>query len=287
MKLNKHCLPILSVQGKVDHPGMAGNAYRVGYDGFGRIPMAVGGITYNYKIGDGCMGIAGDHIEPGVSLKNPVDKENNALQAFACIGNPARIISGDAKGRTGYVTGKHGGIDHVMVYFDEETLDLMTTDDKVLIKAHGQGMKLLDHEDIHVMNIDPELFEKLGIQEHGTTLEVPVVTCVPAYLMGSGLGSATTMLGDYDIMTQDKEANEEFHLNDLKFGDLVMVMDHDNHHGPHYRKGAVSIGVVVHSDSFTSGHGPGLAIILTSNHGALKPILTADANIANYLDIAK
>lgn len=285
MKLNINCLPILSVQGSVDHPGMAGNAYRVGYDGFGRISMATGGITYNYKLGDSCMGIAGDHIEPGVSLKNPVDKENNALQAFACIGNTARIISGDAKGNMGYVTGKHGGVDHVMVYFDEETLDQMTTDDKVLIKAHGQGLKLLDHEDIHVMNIDPQLFEALGIKDDGTCLEVPVVTCIPAYLMGSGLGSATTMLGDYDIMTQDNEANEEFHLNELKFGDLVMVMDHDNHNGPHYRKGAVSVGVVVHSDSFTSGHGPGLTIILTSKTDNIKPILNAEANIANYLNI--
>ena len=45
------------------------------------------------------------------------------------------------------MTGKHGGIDHVMVYFDEETLELMTTEDKVLIKACGQGLKLIDHED--------------------------------------------------------------------------------------------------------------------------------------------
>ena len=105
MKMNKDRLVVMSVQGSVDHPSMAGNAYRVGYDGFGRIPMATGGIVYNYKIKDSCMGIAGDHVEPGVSLKNPVERENNALQAFACIGNQARIISGDDKGRIGYVTG--------------------------------------------------------------------------------------------------------------------------------------------------------------------------------------
>ena len=68
MQTNKASLPVMSVQGKVDHPIMSGNGYRVGYDGYGRIPMATGGIIYNYKIGDSCMGIAGDHIEPGVSL---------------------------------------------------------------------------------------------------------------------------------------------------------------------------------------------------------------------------
>ena len=70
MQTNKASLPVMSVQGKVDHPIMSGNGYRVGYDGYGRIPMATGGIIYNYKIGDSCMGIAGGHIEPGVSLKN-------------------------------------------------------------------------------------------------------------------------------------------------------------------------------------------------------------------------
>ena len=283
MKTNKTALAMMSVQGKVDHPGMNHACYRVGFDGFGRIPMATGGIVYNYKIGDSCMGIAGDHIEPGVSLKNPVDKENNATLAFACIGNEAKIISGDAKGKCGYVTGKHGGIDHVMVYFDEETLDQMTCDDKVLIKAYGQGLKLMDHEDIHVMNIDPSLLDKLGIIETTSGLEVPVVTKVPAYLMGSGLGSSTMMNGDYDIMTQDPEANIAFGLNKLRFGDLVLIEDHDNHNGPHYVKGSVSIGVIVHSDSFTSGHGPGVTIILTSKTSNLKGILDEQANIAKYL----
>ncbi|MGX8852150.1 DUF4438 domain-containing protein [Amedibacillus sp. YH-ame10] len=283
MKLNKDKLAIISVQGKVDHPGLAANGYRVGYDGYGRITMGTGGITYNYKIGDSCMGIEGDHIEPGVSLKNPSDKENHALMAFACVGNEAKIISGDAKGKTGFVTGKHGGVDHVMVSFDEETLETMTCDDKVLIKACGMGLKLLDYKDIQAMNIDPSLLEKMNITEKEDGIEVPVVTIVPAALMGSGLGEANMMMGDYDIMTQDAQANETYHLNELRFGDIVAVQDHDNHNGPHYLKDAVSIGVVVHSDSFTSGHGPGLTIVLTSRTNAIKPIIDKDANIANYL----
>ena len=285
MKTNKNCLPIMSVQGCVDHPGLKGDGYWVGYDGWGRISMSVGGITYNYKIGDCCMGIAGDHIEPGVSIKHPGSKENNALMAFACIGNKAKVISGDAKGSIGYVTGKHGGIDHVMIYFDDDTLDKMTCDDRILIKACGQGLKLDDHEDIQVMNLDPELLDKLNIQETAHGLRIPVKTIIPAYLMGSGLGSTSMMNGDYDIMTQDKQANQKFHLNELCFGDLVAIEDHDNHHGPHYLKGAISIGVVVHSDSFTSGHGPGLTIILTSESQQLLPVIDQHANIAEYLGV--
>lgn len=208
MKTNREKLVMMSVQGKVDHPGLKGNGYRVGYDGKGRIPIAVGGIVYNYKIGDSCMGIMGDHVEPSVSLKNPSDKENGALQAFSCIGNIAKVISGDAKGDLGYVTGKHGGIDHVMVHFPLETLEKMTCNDQVFIKSFGQGLKLLDYPNVHVMNIDPDLLQKMNIKEENGKLVVPVTHKVPAYLMGSGLGSATTVLGDYDIMTQDKKVNE-------------------------------------------------------------------------------
>ncbi|MEG0469826.1 MAG: DUF4438 domain-containing protein, partial [Longicatena sp.] len=173
------------------------------------------------------------------------------------------------KGKTGFVTGKHGGVDHVMVSFDEETLETMTCDDKVLIKACGMGLKLLDYKDIQAMNIDPSLFEKMNITEKEDGIEV--------------LGEANMMMGDYDIMTQDAQANETYHLNELRFGDIVAVQDHNNHNGPHYLKDAVSIGVVVHSDSFTSGHGPGLTIVLTSRTNAIKPIIDKDANIANYL----
>ena len=285
MKTNREKLVMMSVQGKVDHPGLKGNGYRVGYDGKGRIPIAVGGIVYNYKIGDSCMGIMGDHVEPSVSLKNPSDKENGALQAFSCIGNIAKVISGDAKGDLGYVTGKHGGIDHVMVHFPLETLEKMTCNDQVFIKSFGQGLKLLDYPNVHVMNIDPDLLQKMNIKEENGKLVVPVTHKVPAYLMGSGLGSATTMLGDYDIMTQDKKVNEELNLNALRFGDVVAIMDHDNTYGPHYHRGAVSVGVICHSDSYTSGHGPGVTVIMAAVNGEIEPVIDENANIANYLNV--
>ncbi|MEF9962347.1 MAG: DUF4438 domain-containing protein [Erysipelotrichaceae bacterium] len=283
MKTNRNKLVMQSVQGRVHHPVMKGDGYRVGYDGMGRIPMATGGITYNYQIGDSCMGIIGDHVEPSISMKNPVNEENCALMAFACIGNPAKIISGDAKGKTGFVTGKHGGIDHVMVYFPHEVLSEMCVDDTILIKAYGQGLKLKDHPDIFLMNIDPDLFDQLGIKEKDDILQVPIVTRIPAFLMGSGLGCSTMMNGDYDIMSQDKQANETYGIDQLRFGDFVLIEDHDNQNGPHYLKGAVSIGVIVHSDSYTSGHGPGVTIIMSSKTGKIEGLPCKDANLAKFL----
>lgn len=286
MRTNKEHVVKQSVQGAIHHPCMKGDGYWVSHDGFGRICVSTGGIVYNYKIGDGCMGIPGDHIEPGVSLKNSDDRENTALQVLACVGNQATIISGDAKGKQGIVTGKHGGVDHVMIYFDEDTLDCLNVNDRIAIKACGLGLQLLDHPEVLVMNIDPDLFLKLSIKElEDGSLEIPVACIVPAHLMGAGLGSTTMMGGDYDIMTQDKEAVKTYGLDHLRFGDLVFIEDHDNVNGPHYRKHAGSVGIVAHSDSFTSGHGPGLTIILTAKDRKLKPRLDPHANLADILAI--
>lgn len=99
-----------------------------------------------------------------------------------------------------------------MIYFDEETLEDLAIDDKILVKAYGQGLSIENHEDIAVMSIDPNLFWKLGITEKDGKLQVPVVAKVPAYLMGSGTGSSNAYSGDYDIMTADKEEIKDLDL---------------------------------------------------------------------------
>ena len=281
MNINRDKLVKIAVQGQVDHPRMKG--YRVGFDGKGRMPIGTGGITYSHAIGDPCMGLAGDHVEPGISLANPGNGENHALGTFACVGNEARIINGPKKGEIGYVSGTHGGNDHTMICFDKSILEEMDGNETILVKAYGQGMKLLDHPEIYIMNLDPDLFEALPIEEKGDAITFPVVTMIPSFLMGSGLGSSTMMEGDYDIMTQDKEANEAYGINDLRFGDFVAIQDHDNEYGPHYLKGSISIGVIVHSDSFTSGHGPGVCVVATSKTGKIQPVITKEANLKTYM----
>lgn len=288
MRTNKEKCAMQSIQGTVDHPKMRGDGYRVGFDGKGRIIPATGGITYNFFIGDGCMGLAADHLEPGVSTRNMEANENNAYNVLACIGNKATVISGEAKGSVGWVSGVHGGIDHVMLAFDAATLEKLTGDDKFLIKSYGQGLCLLDHPEITVMNLDPELLEKLNIVENADgTISIPVTHVVPAELMGSGLGSSTTMSGDYDIMTHDPESYAQYHLDTLRFGDIVMIENHSNVNGPDYLKGAVTVGVICHSDSFTSGHGPGVTVLFTSRKSLIQPIMSENANLAHYFHFKK
>ena len=289
LRTNKDKLVMISVQGRVSYP-VRSSAYTITYDGKPIVVPGVGGITYNIKVGDKAFGWEADHVEPGVSTVVNEEKRNDppnyAYNTLACIGNRTKVVSGEAKGSRGVVTGHHGGIEHVLIDFDQDTLEKLCIGDKILIKAYGQGLKLLDYPEIKVFNLDPSLLEKMNVRGiKDGTIDVPVAIEIPAKLMGSGLGSASVASGDYDITTADKKMVEKYKLDRIRFGDMVVISDADNSFGRSYREGAVTIGIVVHSDCVIAGHGPGVATLLTSPKGNIKFHLDPEANIANYLNI--
>jgi len=274
----------ISVQGEAQHPYF-GSPYRIDKEGQAHVLTATGGIVFNVKTGDPAMGWAADHLEPGVTIKNSDRHCNAALNVYSCIGNEAKVMSGEAKGKKGIAVGGHGGVDHVMIYFPEEVLEDLALGDKIRVKGYGQGLKLTKYPDIHIMNIDPELFMKLGIEENGDKLKVPVTHIVPPYLMGSGIGTASAVKGDYDIMTTDREEIAKHNLESLRLGDVVLIRDWSNNYGRAYVKGAVTIGIVIHGDSIKMGHGPGVEVIMTAATELIEGVITPEANIANYLGI--
>ncbi len=293
LKTNEDKLVELSMQCKPGPPRIR-PGWKVDHEGKPFILPSIGGITLNIQVGDSAFGLAGDHIEPGVSCsansEKPFEFPNNSLQLLSCIGNEAIIVSGDAKGEKGVVTGHHGGSEHVIVDFPKKILKQLTYDDKIMIITRGQGLRLIDYPDIKLYNLDPDLLKKMKIKQKKEKklkgiIEVPVTTIVPAQCMGSGLGSAHVAAGDYDIMTSDPDTVKEYKLDKLKFGDFVALLDHDNSYGRSFLKGAISIGVVVHSDCLLAGHGPGVSTLMTCSKPLIKPILDANANIADLLKI--
>ena len=155
-----------------------------------------------------------------------------------------------------------------------------------MIQTKGQGLKLLDYPDIKLFNLDPGLLKTMKIKKiKKNRLAVPVTTIVPAQCMGSGLGSAHVAAGDYDVMTSDPATVKEYKLDKLKFGDFVALLDHDNSFGRAFVKGAVSIGIVVHSDCLLAGHGPGISTLMTCSTSLIEPVIDANANIADLLQI--
>lgn len=282
MKTNEQKLVKISVQGKIHHP--FGGSARVTSEGRVMAVPAIGGITYNVKVGDAIFGLVGDHIEPGVSIKNMDSSESDALNVFTCIGNRARVVSGKAEGAVGYVTGIHGGCEHVIIYFSEDDMLKMKVNDEILVEAYGQGLLLEGfEEDVIVQSIDPALLTWLKPEIKNGVITVPVAGIIPSYLMGSGLGAAHSYSGDYDLMTSDRTAIEQHNLQHLRFGDVVLLQDCDNTFGRGYLKGATTIGVVIHGDCIAHGHGPGITTVLTSKKSVLQGKLSKNANIAEFI----
>ena len=271
-------------------PPKARSSWSIDHRGEPFLLPSIGGITLNVQVGDSAFGLAGDHVEPGVSCTadthKPFDHPNNSLQIYSCVGNTATVISGEAKGKKGVVLGHHGGSEHIMVDFPREVKEKLTYNDTIMVHAKGQGLKLLDYHHIVLFNLAPELLRKMKIRQvDNGRLEVPVTTVVPAACMGSGVGASHVAKGDYDIMTSDDETVRKYGLDNMRFGDFVALVDHDNRFGRAYRQGAISIGVVVHSDSLVAGHGPGVTTILTSGEPLLRPVIDPAANIADLLGI--
>ena len=291
MRTNVDRLVKISVTGEVASPVVGRSVYNVSATGTPSVLPGVGGISYNVRVGDLACGWEADHVEPGVSVEN---KENDprygqganaAFNVLSCVGNEATVVTGDAKGARGIITGKHGGIEHVLVDFPQETLEKLMLGDKILVKAFGVGLKLLDFPDVKVMNMDPAFFEALNPEALGEKLEVPVTHMVPAAIMGSGLGANQTYSGDYDIQLFDQSVIEQYNLEDLRLGDLVAIIDADHSFGRIYRQGAITVGIVVHTNCVTAGHGPGVTSLITSSSGKIIPQINAKANIAYFLKL--
>lgn len=291
LRTNVDKLVKISVVGEVASPIFGRAIYRISAQGSPIVLPSVGGITYNVRVGDSACGWEADHVEPGVSIENKesdprfAQAANTALNVLSCVGNEAVVVSGDAKGAKGVVTGKHGGVEHVLVDFQPETLEKLMLGDKVLVKAFGVGLKLLDFPDVKVMNMDPRFLEALDVKPVGDKLEIPVAHVIPAAIMGSGLGANQTYSGDYDIQLFDENVRKRYELDDLRLGDLVAIKDADHSYGRIYREGAMSIGIVVHTNCVSSGHGPGVTTLFTSSTEKIIPRIDKKANIALILGL--
>ena len=280
----------MSVMGEIASPTIR-SVYNVSATGKPVVLPGVGGVTYNLRVGDPACGWEADHVEPGVSTENKENDArsgqaaNTAYNVLSCIGNKATVVSGEGKGAQGTVTGKHGGIEHVLIDFPTEIMEKLLPGDRVLVKAFGVGLKLVDFPEIKVLNMDPALLKAWNPGVKGDKLEVPVTHIVPAAIMGSGLGANQVNSGDYDIQLFDEPIVAQYGLDSLRLGDLVAIIDADHSFGRIYRQGAVSVGVVIHTNCVTAGHGPGVTTLMTSVTGKIIPQVSSKANIASLLKL--
>ncbi len=274
----------VNLVGYVEHPVLGESPYRVGRDGASYVPVGDGGIVLGLELGDSVFKLAADHAAPGACLLHPDPAARHALAAFACIGNRAVVRTGAAAGAAGSVIGKRGEEGRVIVGFRSAELALMRPSDEVLVRASGQGWRPAGiPSGVAVMNTDPAAFTALPlhVSADGSTVTAAVRCVLPGKLAGNGIGRPAVswdldlQLTSADVAVPGDTAaggaapGGAAAVPDVLLGDLIALTDIDARYNMGYRRGWLTVGVVVHGASPLPGHGPGITPILTGPAGAL------------------
>jgi hypothetical protein len=275
---NRDRLLVIAVQGQVAAAQTRG--YIVTWDGKPKLATGTGGINYNLRLGDRVFGWAGDRATVGVAAEAAAP--GNAWLAHASIGNEVRVIGGAAQGEKGVVVGVFGS--YALLQLPEETTEKLAVGDRLQIKAFGLGLEIDGFKDIFAHNLSPELFEKMGPRAAGGRLEVPVVKRIPAEIVGQGSGGGA-LAGHWHIQTCYPPDIKKYGLDELRFGDLVLLEDTQTDYGRGYYKGGATVGVVCGGPSDQSGLGIPVATVLSSRLGQLAGRIDPGANIGKYLGL--
>lgn len=254
------------------------HAYRIDADGSPFVLPGMGGVTLGVHPGDAATGYAADHLEPGLSIRHREERANMALQFLTCVGNVVTVRSGPAVGATGRVIGQHA---YVLADFADDDLEQVSTGDQVVVTATGQGLSLLEHPEIVVKNVDPDLLDALGVRSGPDgRLQVPVAVEVPAEAVGAGAGmyseyANTDLMGAYAGQGDDLSLG----LESLRIGDVVALADQDHRYGRGYRPGYTTIGVISTGSCRLFGHGPGPSTLLSGPTDAFDIQQQGEANL--------
>ncbi|MDR7417739.1 MAG: DUF4438 domain-containing protein [Armatimonadota bacterium] len=285
---NEDRLIAISVAGDIVAPrlpALPAMPHVIGRDGRPVIVPVLGSIVYNVRVGDPALGWTAENVHPGVSIKHREEGAHVALHTLACVGNDAVVISGDAKGATGTVTGKSGRwSEHVIVDFAEAVLERLAIGDRILVRAHGVGLQFPGAPTVATKNLSPRLAAAWGLEARDGALHAPVVGIVPPELMGAGSGLSSDG-GVLDIQSGDRALLAASGLAGLRLGDLVAFQDCDATINSGYQAGAVSVGVVSQGDSYRAGYGPGVTILLAARDGAIRPVVRPGVNLVSLLGL--
>ena len=278
----------VNMLGVVEHPTLGDTPYRVDADGHPYLPVGDGGLVLGVRLGDPVSALAGDHVAPGACLVHPDPAARLALVSYACIGNEVEMRTGRAAGARGAVIGKRGEEGRLITGFRQEDLARMRPGDEVTVRASGQGWQRPGVPPGAVMmNAGPGLLEALPVSwpGHGP-MTVGVRMILPSKVAGNGIGrpaaawdldlQLTARAGGAAGMPGAAAGDSQLPGADrLLLGDLVAVTDLDARHNMGYRRGWLTVGVVVHGTSPLPGHGPGITPLLTGPASVLSP--AADA----------
>ncbi|HEX3593409.1 MAG TPA: DUF4438 domain-containing protein [Pseudonocardiaceae bacterium] len=244
--------------GVVETPELGGFPSRLDIDGKPYVPTGDGGIVLGVRLGDSVFATDADHAAPGACLVHGEQPARHALTSYACLGNPVTVRSGAAAGERGVVLGKRGELGRVIACFAPDVLARLAPGDSIVVRGYGQGATLPGP--VELRNVDPGALGLLPVDTGGERVGVSVRARIASHVVGNGVGRPVEQW-DLDLSI-DATTAPALGLADLALGDLVAVDNLDIRHNAGYRRGFLTVGVIVHGGSPQPGHGPGLMPIL-------------------------
>jgi len=250
----------VNLLGYVETPEMGDHPYLIDSDGAPYVPVGDCGVVLGVRLGDSVFAHDADHAAPGVTLAHPDEAARHGLTTFACLGNEVVVRDGAMAGATGRVIGKRGEAGRVIVGFGDDVLAGLAPGDAIMVRAIGQGAQPpdLDAMGVRLLNTDAAILHPLGVRVADRVV-LPVRACLPSRVVGNGIGRPADMW-DVDLTITADTLSSWAPV--LLLGDLVAVEDLDVRHNIGFRRGWVTVGVVVHGGSPLPGHGPGLMPML-------------------------
>jgi hypothetical protein len=261
----------VNLLGVVEHPELGGTPYRVDCDGRSYVPAGDGGIVLGPRLGESVFAWDADHAAPGACLVHPDQAARHALAAYSCIGNQIVVRTGHAAGARGAVLGQRGEQGRVIAWLAPDDLARLRPSDQVAVRACGQGWRPPGFPaEVTLLNLDPAALAVLPItvEDAGGTVTAGVRATVPSKLAGNGIGRPS-VAWDLDLQLGVPFRPEDAG-GDVLLGDLVAVSGLDARYNMGYRRGWVTVGVVVHGASPLPGHGPGITPVLSGPADALR-----------------
>jgi Domain of unknown function (DUF4438) len=277
----------VNLLGLVEQPEFGSTPYRVSADGSSYVPVGDGGIVLGVRLGESVFARDADHAAPGACLVHPDEGARHALTVYSCIGNQVVIRTGLAAGARGIVVGKRGEAGRVIVSLAQEDLARLRPADQVAVRAYGQGWRPAGFPaEVTVLNTAPAAFAALPVAvTGGGRVLVGVRMIAASKLAGNGIGRPAA---GWDLDLQLSESGGQSGdgsggTGRLLLGDLLAVSDLDARWNMGYRRGWLTVGLVVHGASPLPGHGPGITPILTGPAG----VLQAEADPAGHVGLTE
>ena len=264
----------VNLLGLVEQPEFGSTPYRVSADGSSYVPVGDGGIVLGVRLGESVFARDADHAAPGACLVHPDEGARHALTVYSCIGNQVVIRTGQAAGARGIVVGKRGEAGRVIVSLAQEDLARLRPADQVAVRAYGQGWRPAGFPaEVTVLNTAPAAFAALPVAvTDGGRVLAGVRMIAASKLAGNGIGRPAAGW-DLDLQLSapgEQSGDGSGGTGSLLLGDLLAVSDLDARWNMGYRRGWLTVGLVVHGASPLPGHGPGITPILSGPAGVLQ-----------------